>query len=410
MRSTPVFPGSLLLLLAALLLGPTAAALDVGFLNDPRPNRWSLDLSGRLGQGTQQTLDELGHEVRNRTGHELVVVCVDSTGGENQRTFATRLFNHWQLGGRTLDDGVLLFVALSDRRVEFVLGDGLDSDAQVAVSQQIVDQEMLPRFRAGDPQAAVLAGARAAARRILGLTSSGNNDAATTTLRVSDETVRVEELPVERDPSRPDTSGPVDPSASRPATPAYSGYSTPSGGYPTWSLWGLAGGGGGGILGFICWRRWLRNRPRNCDRCQQPMVRLGEHEDDQHLNHNEKTEERVGSVDYDIWCCTSCPHVMKLRYGTWFTSYARCPRCSAVTKSSNQTTLVAATYDHGGQVRVDEACAACEYRNSYVRSTPRKTRPQSSGNRSSFGGGGFGGGRSGGGGGRSSGRGGGGGW
>jgi uncharacterized protein len=97
--------------------------------------------------------------------------------------------------------------------------------------------------------------------------------------------------------------------------------------------------------------------------------------------------------------------VLKLRYGTWFTSYARCPRCSAVTKSSTQTTLVAATYDHGGQVRVDEACAACEYRNSFVRSTPRKTRPSSS-NRSSFGG--SSGGRSGGG--RSSGRGGGGGW
>ena len=147
------------------------------------------------------------------------------------------------------------------------------------------------------------------------------------------------------------------------------------------------------------------------------MVRLGEHEDDQHLDHGEQTEERIGSVDYDLWACTACPQVLKLRYGTWFTSYARCPRCHAVTKSSNETTLIAATYDHGGQVRVDDACVACDYRHTYTRSTPQKTRP-STGRGNGIGGlgggrlgGSFGGGgRSSGGGGRSSGRGGGGGW
>jgi uncharacterized protein len=164
-----------------------------------------------------------------------------------------------------------------------------------------------------------------------------------------------------------------------------------------WSWWGIAGGGGFGLSGFIFIRRWLRNKPRNCERCQQPMVRLSEQADDEHLNHNEKNEEKVGSVDYDIWCCTACPQVIKLRYGTWFTSYARCPKCQAVTKSSNSTTLQEATYSSGGRVRIDEACAACDYRHTFTRSTPQKTRSSSSGS-------------SGGGGGRSSGRGGGGGW
>jgi len=410
MRFTPVFPG-LFLLLAALLFSPAITALDAGTLLDPRPSsRWSLDQSGRLTSATLNALDELGREVKSRTGHEQMVVCVASTDGENQRTFATRLFNRWQLGDRSRNDGVLLFVALADRRAEFVLGDGIDNDAQVTLTQQIVDQDMLPRFRAGDPNAAVLAGARASAQRVLGLAPAASTVAAntsTTTLRIESDTVQVEP-PIERDITRQAVEQGA-PLTTQPSSPYTSGYSSPSHTDSTWQLWGLAGGGGGGIAGFFFWRRWLRNRPRNCDRCQQPMVRLGEYEDDQHLNHSEKTEERVGSVDYDLWCCTACPHVLKLRYGTWFTSYARCPRCRAVTKSSNETTLVAATYDHGGQVRVDEACVACDYRNSYTRSTPQKTRP-SNDHRSGIGG--FGGGRSGGGGGggRSSGRGGGGGW
>jgi uncharacterized protein len=399
MHRASVFTGLFLLLVAL----TDATALDISSLRDPRPTGWSLDHSGQLSQGTRDTLDALGREVKSRTGHELVIVAVASTDGENQRAFATRLFNRWQLGDRTRNDGVLLFVALSDRRVEFVLGDGLDSDAQVAVTQHIIDQDILPRFRAGDPQAAVLAGARTCARRILGLTLTANNNVPMRTLRITGDTVQVDDQLVERDTTRP--TAPVTPRTAHPATGYSSGYSSAGSSDSTWQLWGLAGSGGGGIAGFFFWRRWLRNRPRTCTSCQQPMVRLGEHEDDQHLDHGEKIEERVGSVDYDLWVCTACPQVLKLRYGTWFTSYARCPRCHAVTKSSNETTLIAATYDHGGQVRVNEACVACDYRNTYTRSTPQKTRPQNS-NRSSFGGSG---GNSGGGG-RSSGRGGGGGW
>lgn len=415
MRHAPVFAGLFLLL----VVFADARALDIATLHDPRPARWSLDHSGQLDQGTLNALDELGQRVRSETGHELVVVSVTSTDGESQRRLGLRLFNTWEIGNRARHDGVLLFVALGDRRVEFILGDGVDENRHVAISQQIIDQEVLPRFRNGDADGAVLAGARAAARRLLGLPDASPTPQVATEVvgvveqpRIVAEPVRVQEPLVEHDPATAPVT-PRRPAAVPTPSPTYplSVSSTPRQSESGWGWFGLAGAGGGGVVGFLMWRRWLRNRPRNCDRCQQPMVRLSEHEDDQLLDHSEKTEERVGSVDYDIWCCTSCPHVLKLRYGAWFTSYARCPGCHAVTKSSNQTTLVAATYDHGGQVRVDEACAACDYRNSFTRSTPRKTRPKH--NRSGFSAGGFRGGSSGGrsgGGGRSSGRGGGGGW
>ena len=61
-----------------------------------------------------------------------------------------------------------------------------------------------------------------------------------------------------------------------------------------------------------------------------------------------------------------------------FTRYARCPKCNAVTKNSAETTLVAATYDMGGRVRVDEKCEFCGYENSFERSTPKRTRSSSS--------------------------------
>ena len=41
----------------------------------------------------------------------------------------------------------------------------------------------------------------------------------------------------------------------------------------------------------------------------------------------QQAEERVGSVDYDVWKCGSCSHHFTLRYPKWITGYARCPQC-----------------------------------------------------------------------------------
>ena len=82
----------------------------------------------------------------------------------------------------------------------------------------------------------------------------------------------------------------------------------------------LAGIGGaiaaaiGSITGF---RRWRRYRRRRCPRCQTLMTRLGETEDDALLAEGEQAEERVGSVDYDVWKCGACSHHFTLRYPKW---------------------------------------------------------------------------------------------
>ena len=83
-------------------------------------------------------------------------------------------------------------------------------------------------------------------------------------------------------------------------------------------------------------------------------------------------------MDYDVWWCGSCQDAQVKRYGAWLTSYSTCPRCDYKTKSESSTTLVSATYDHGGRVRVTVTCKHCDYRDEFTRSTPKLTRPSSS--------------------------------
>ena len=50
----------------------------------------------------------------------------------------------------------------------------------------------------------------------------------------------------------------------------------------------------------------LRNKPRKCDLCGSKMRKLNEEEDNRYLTPQENTEEKLQSVDYDVWLCDQC--------------------------------------------------------------------------------------------------------
>ncbi|MBA3847220.1 MAG: TPM domain-containing protein, partial [Planctomycetes bacterium] len=141
----------------------TAVAED---LRDPRPGSWVLDRTGRIPAADVRRIDAIADAVQRRGSGQIVAVVVDTTNGAEHRRYATDLFNRWRVGTRARDDGVLVFVALDDRRAEIVLGDGVDDDAQVAASQRIHDETMRPRLREGTPGAALVAGVQACATGI----------------------------------------------------------------------------------------------------------------------------------------------------------------------------------------------------------------------------------------------------
>lgn len=380
--ATRFLPGPLLLLLAA----APAGAVSPEAIPTPRPGGWAVDLTGTLRMEDLQALDRLGDEVKTQTGAELAVVVVDSTDGAPHRAFATDLANRWGIGDREKDNGVLVFAALDDRAAEIVLGEGIDDAAQVAIALEIMHEDMVPRFRAGDPAGAVVSGAFACARRILGAAPTiggpplaGGKSSSTTELHL------------------PRGMAPVTGRTTFAPREAPRFVLSPSSGSSWPTVLALLGAGGGVTL-LAAGRYYYRRRPRRCQKCQIEMLRLDEAEDDAHLSSGEQTEERVGSVDYDVWACPACGGVEKLRFGALFTSYATCPQCGARTVSSSSWTEEAATTWSEGRLRVDESCQHCDHRRSYTRSIPRRVERTSSSSSRSSSSSGFGGGRSSGGG------------
>jgi len=160
-----------------------------------------------------------------------------------------------------------------------------------------------------------------------------------------------------------------------------------------WILGALGLGGLGLVVGG---RYWIRYRPRDCESCNDRRVLLDEVQDDEFLDPPERLEERIGSVDYDVWACLTCEEVIKIRYGKFWSRFSFCPQCEYATRSKITRTLIPATTSHGGKVLVEESCRNCDYYDRHTYYTPRIRKSSSSS--SGFGGGSRGGGGGGGGG------------
>ena len=343
---------------ALVLAAGAAGAVTIEQIPTPRPSSWTVDLTGTLPADTVAELNRLGNDVKSRTGAELAVVIVDTTDGAEHRDFATRLFNRWGIGERGKDNGLRDFAALDDRAAEIILGSGIDSDGNVRESEAIMQGVMVPRFRQGDPAGAVLQGTQACVRRIL------------------------DAWPLAESPA-PETDWAPQPVVAQPAVSVPGSSPSPRHGLDVWLalLLGALGLGGAGTA--IA----LAMRPRKCRSCQTQMMLMDDAADDAHLDLAEQVEERVGSVNHQVWVCQSCGQTEKLRRPRWFSGYSACPQCRAKTVKSTSTTVQAATYTSGGLIRVDQACANCTYMNTYTRSTPRRQRSSSSRSGSGFGGG-----------------------
>jgi uncharacterized protein len=103
--------------------------------------------------------------MREKTGAQMAVLIVASTGGEAIEEFSMRVAEAWQGGDAERDDGLLLTLAMHDRRMRLEVGYGLEGNIPDAAARRIVDG-MRDDLRAGDLASAIDGAISATARRI----------------------------------------------------------------------------------------------------------------------------------------------------------------------------------------------------------------------------------------------------
>ncbi len=134
-----------------------------GAVEYPRPQGYVNDYAGVIDPGTKQELERTLERLAAETGAEVAVAVVPDMGGLEESLYAVELFQSWGVGSKERNDGVLLLLAMKERRTRIEVGYGLEPIITDARSGQILDRHVIPHFRRNDFNAGIRDGALALA-------------------------------------------------------------------------------------------------------------------------------------------------------------------------------------------------------------------------------------------------------
>jgi hypothetical protein len=117
-----------------------------------------VDIANLLTPEEQARLEAKLKAHEEQTSDQVVVATVPSLGELSIENYANTLFNSWGLGQKDKNNGVLLLVAPKERKVRIEVGYGLERTLTGAISSNILDTAISPKFKLGDFAGGVEAG------------------------------------------------------------------------------------------------------------------------------------------------------------------------------------------------------------------------------------------------------------
>lgn len=376
---------------------------------------FSSDPDQLLDDAHQSKIDQILFDLEKQTTTEVFVVALKSIGDADMRMFATNLFQRFGLGKKSKDNGLLVLFVEDQRSVTMEVGYGLEGVLPDVVCFRIIDEIMVPIMKQGKYGEGMLSGVQ----RVVGILSDPNVLAEISV----DKNVLMQGKRVQYISTLQWMAGGYlflsvlvlilflmsgqKKNRETKSMPPYDAYK-----HLKTMMFGLK------FLSvifpftilplFLFYKKRLeaiRKAPRICGICSRPMLLMNERQEDAYLNIGQQNEERVGSVDYDVWVCMECGNKSLLPYDQSFTRYKKCPRCQFKTFVQVSDRIVSPpTPLSTGQGQHVFSCANCGHEAvtyfviPMIVVLPTGNGRGHGGFGGGFGGGGFGGGRSGGGG------------
>jgi uncharacterized protein len=156
----PIRRGALAALACSIaLLVPTSVARAAP--EYPAVDGWIVDGAEQVPDDVEARIETELQAFFERSGNEVAVAVVPEMGGAEVEDYTHDLFNKWGVGNKRRDVGVLLLVAMQERRMRIETGYGAEELITDVEANEILDSYVKPRMRDGDVGAAVDHGQRA---------------------------------------------------------------------------------------------------------------------------------------------------------------------------------------------------------------------------------------------------------
>jgi uncharacterized protein len=134
------------LAVSGLLAGAAAFSADAL----PPPAAYFNDYAGIVSPADAQRLDAKLRQFAQETSTQVVVAVFPSLPSPSLEEFTVRTAQSWRVGRKDWDNGAVFFVFVNDRKMRIETGYGLEGALPDILAARILDEQVVPRFRAGD--------------------------------------------------------------------------------------------------------------------------------------------------------------------------------------------------------------------------------------------------------------------
>jgi uncharacterized protein len=144
-------------------------------VNYPDYTSFVNDYAGVLSADWKTSVENICTSVEQQTGSEIAVAIVDDLQDITVEEYAVKLFEKWGIGKSDKDNGVLLLVAIAERKLRIEVGYGLEGAITDLEAGDIINNTIVPQFKQNNYGQGIYDGVAAIANKIYeeqGITST----------------------------------------------------------------------------------------------------------------------------------------------------------------------------------------------------------------------------------------------
>ncbi len=116
----------------------------------PKSGTLVTDYTNTLSPGDEQQLESKLVAFDDSTSTQIAVVLIKSVGDYDINDYGQKLGRAWGIGSKGKNNGILILVAIGDRKVTIQTGYGAEGGVPDVITHEIIQNDITPRFKQGD--------------------------------------------------------------------------------------------------------------------------------------------------------------------------------------------------------------------------------------------------------------------
>lgn len=157
-----------------LLLLPAGAIAAPDEIPDPVGDIYVQDFANILDENEELQLRNIGRSVEDQTTSQVAVLTIDSLGDKSIEDYSVEAYRKYGLGTEENDNGVLLVIAMQEKKIRIEVGYGLEGVIPDGKAGRILDEYAIPHLKNGQPELAAMNTYQALANEVSGTDEFGN--------------------------------------------------------------------------------------------------------------------------------------------------------------------------------------------------------------------------------------------